>query len=130
MVENYAGKLLFSDPQRKFVLQQDKIKTLTDKNDIQVGTIGDKDQYLAVKVADRGTLKEDTFQRSTDETDKFACMKTDYKKLDPANLFSYVRGLLSEYDVNSNVLNKPQSYYTADKTNGFKEITKDEFYRS
>lgn len=126
MYEEQKGKLLFNDPKRKFVFQESVIKTLTKNYDIQISTMGKNNEYLVAKIADKGVLKDDVFEKSTDSSDKFACAKIDYQDLEPSLLFSWVDILKGFYFCQKD---KQQAYYN--KVNGdFNEITKDEFFES
>ena len=126
MLENYAGNLIFNDGPQKFILQKDKVKTLTEKNDISVDTMHN-DKYLTIKVGEPGTLQQDTFEKSTPKN--FACLKANYKELNPFDLFGEIWSLLAKYEVNQEVKNKPQAYYSTDYKQGIHEISKDEFYK-
>lgn len=126
------GKLIFDDAsQSRFVLQEEKIRTLTEEYDILLTTMAGQDGklWLAVKCSDLGTIgTPEQFCSRINLEPHFACMRTLYDDLDPAALFAYVRGLISHYDVNSNILNKFQSFCVANKTEGFKEIDEEAFY--
>ena len=129
MYDNYAGKLIFKDEPLKFYFQKNRIESLTKENDIYVGTTADN-KYLLSKISAPGQLTEDTFQKSANNTDKFACMKIGYDEIKPYSLFDCVAMLRAFYDHNCNVENKPQSYYKYTKDKGYKEISKDEFFKS
>ena len=127
MPNNYLGKLLFNDPANKFIHQKERIKTLTENNDIKFATLDKDNKYFVVIITKAGDLKQDIFQSSSGKS--FACLKANYEKTDARDLFSYINVLQQKFTMNC-IKNKPQTFYQSSSSTALHEISKDEFFRT
>ena len=126
------GKLIFDDAsQSRFVLQKDKIRTLTEEYDILLTTMAGQDGklWLAVKCSAPGTIgTPEQFRQRFNSESHFACMRILYDDLDPAALFAYVDTLKAKFHCNQEYRDIPQSFYVANENEGFIKVDEETFY--
>ena len=117
MNDKNVGTLTFNDPLRKFVFQENTLKRLTTKYDLDVAVIGDTEKFLQVAVSKAGEMNK---------KERFAVFRVAYDKIKAIDLRDYVSRLIAVFDHNL-AKGKKTSFFAENYSTRIKEVSKEVF---